>query len=167
MPDTYSIKGALTFPEYLECHKILAAKRRLWIRGVLLVIAAGLLVYGALQSPTIPDPAYILPAIILPLSAFVISPHLFRRRVRRNWDRYPAIRKDMEITVTAEGIDSLDDKGNPSHMAWSNFIRFRESKSLFLLHLSPLLPLCLPKRLVPEEDLPGLRQLLSLSIQGG
>lgn len=37
MPDSYNIKGTLTFEEYLECHKILAAKRRFWIRVIITI----------------------------------------------------------------------------------------------------------------------------------
>jgi hypothetical protein len=59
----------------------------------------------------------------------------------------------------------MDDRGNPSHSAWDSFIRFRESESLFLLYLSPLLPLCLPKRLVANGDLSDLRALLSSAIE--
>ncbi len=66
--------------------------------------------------------------------------------------------------VSAEGLETMDDKGSPSHSAWDSFLRFGESESLFLLYLSPLLPLCLPKRLVPEAERSGLRALLSSAI---
>ncbi len=42
MPDSYNIKGTLTFEEYLECHKILAAKRRFWIRVIITIYGIGM-----------------------------------------------------------------------------------------------------------------------------
>ena len=42
MPDSYNIKGTLTFEEYLECHKILAAKRPFWIRVIITIYGIGM-----------------------------------------------------------------------------------------------------------------------------
>jgi len=161
MADAYNINGTLTFEEYLECHKILAAKRRLWIRGIITIYGIGMLIYGILFAPSKPDITFAVIGAIMIAYGIVISPIQFRYRVKRNWDRYPKIKKEFDMVVSAEGVETKDDKGRPSHSAWDSFLRFRESESLFLLYLSPLLPLCLPKRLVPDEDLPGLRALLS------
>ena len=164
MPDSYNIKGTLTFEEYLECHKILAAKRRFWIRGIITIYGIGMLIYGLFVSASKPDSIFAAIGVIMLAYGIMISPIQFRYRVKRNWDRYPRIKKEFDMAVTAEGVETQDDKGRPSHSAWGSFLRFRESESLFLLYLSPLLPLCLPKRLVPEEDLSGLRALLSSAI---
>ena len=42
MPDSYNVKGTLTFEEYLECHKILAAKRPFWIRVIITIYGIGM-----------------------------------------------------------------------------------------------------------------------------
>ena len=42
MPDSYNIKGTLTFEGYLECHKILAAKRPFWIRVIITIYGIGM-----------------------------------------------------------------------------------------------------------------------------
>jgi hypothetical protein len=164
MADASNIKGTVTFEEYLECHKILAVKRRLWIRGIITIYGAGMLIYGILFAPSKPDITFAIIGAIMIAYGIVISPIQFRYRVKRNWDRYPKIRKEFDMVVSVEGVETMNDKGSPSHSAWDSFLRFRESESLFLLYLSPLLPLCLPKRLVPEEDLSGLRALLSSAI---
>jgi YcxB-like protein len=164
MPNSYNIKGTLTFEEYLECHKILAAKRRFWIRGIITIYGIGMLIYGLFIAPSKPDSIFAAIGVIMLAYGIMISPIQFRYRVKRNWDRYPRIKKEFDMAVSAEGVETQDDKGRPSHSAWGSFLRFRESESLFLLYLSPLLPLCLPKRLVPEEDLSGLRALLSSAI---
>ncbi len=164
MAEAYNIKGTLTFEEYLECHKILAARRRLWLRGIITTYGIGMLTYGLFVAPSKPDFTFTIIGAIMMTYGIVISPLQFRYRVKRNWDRYPKIQKEFDMAVSAEGVETMDDKGRPSHSAWGSFLRFRESESLFLLYLSPLLPLCLPKRLVPEADLSGLRSLLSSAI---
>ena len=164
MPAENNLKGTVTFDEYLECHKILAAKRRMWIRSIITVYGAGMLIYGMAFAPSKPDLTFTIIGTLFVVYGFVISPIQFRYRVKRNWDRYPKMKKEFDITVSPDGVQVVDDKGNPSHSAWDSFLRFGESDSLFLLYLSPLLPLCLPKRLVPQSDLDGLRSLLASSV---
>lgn len=154
----------MTFDEYLECHKILAAKRRIWVRSIIVVYAIGILIYGLFISASSPSLPLIIIGAFFAVYGIFISPIQFRYRVKRNWERYPKMRKDFSITILEDGVQAIDDKGNPSHTAWDNFVRFSESDSLFLLYVSPLLPLCLPKRLIPEDDRGGLRTLLSASV---
>jgi hypothetical protein len=164
MPPQYSITGTVTFDEYLECHKILAAKRRLWVRSIIMIYGVGAIIYGMfiiVPSPSVP---LIIIGALFAMYGVFISPLQFRFRVKRNWDRYPKMKKEFNITILEDGLQAIDDKGNPSHTAWDNFVRFKESEYLFLLYISPLLPLCLPKRLIPEDERDGLRSLLSSSI---
>lgn len=164
MPANYRINGTLAFEEYLEGHKILAAKRRLWIRGIVTIYGAGILFYGMLFAPSKPDWTFASLGAVLVVYGIIISPVQFRYRVKRNWERHPRIRKEFNIRVSSDGVEITDDKGNPSHSNWDSFVRFRESQSLFILYLSPLLPLCLPKRLIPDAELSGLRRLLSTRV---
>lgn len=164
MASQYDIKGTLSFDEYLECHKILSAKRRLWVRGALFVYGAASLSYGIFFAASKLNLVFAIVGATLIAYASVVSSIQFRYRVKRNWDRYPKIKKEFNIVVSVEGVETMDDKGNPSHSAWNSFLRFGESESLFLLYLSPLLPLCLPKRLIPAAELSGLRELLSSAI---
>jgi hypothetical protein len=161
MPDDYTFIGTVTFDEYLECHKILAAKRRFWIRSIVTIYGIGAFVYGLLVATSSPNISLMTIGGFFAMYGIFISPVQFRFRVKRNWDRYPKIKKEFCITISEGGLQALDDKGNPSHTAWDNFVRFSESSSLFLLYISPLSPLCLPKRLIPEERHQGLRSLLT------
>ncbi len=164
MPCQYSINGTVTFDEYLECHKILAAKRRFWVRGIISIYGVGALIYGMFMAGPSPSMPLIIIGAFFAVYGIFISPIQFRFRVKRNWDRYPKMKKEFNITILEDGLQAIDDKGNPSHTAWNNFVRFQESGSLFLLYVSPLLPLCLPKRLIPEDDRDGIRSLFSASV---
>lgn len=161
---TYKINGTVTFEEYLECHKVLAVKRRLWIRGLAIAYGVGLLIYGTLFASQNPSFAFAIFGVLLIAYGVVFSPIQFRYRVKRNWDRYPNIKKEFDMVVSPEGVETTDDRGSPALSAWDCFVRFGESESLFLLYLSPLLPMCLPKRLIPAAELSGLRDLFSSSI---
>ena len=91
MASEYNIKGAVTFEEYLECHKILAAKRRVWIRALVAVYGLWVVIYGSLFAAARPEFIFVIPGLILIVYSLVISPIQFRYRVKRNWDRYPKI----------------------------------------------------------------------------
>ena len=167
MPRKFTFAGKLSFDEYHECHKGLAHKRRLWLRSLITIAGLALIVYGLLFSQTRrPDLVWIIPGVIWILYAAFVSPWQFRIRVRRNWNRYPAAHHDTEITVDAEGLTTSDDKGNPVFAAWDNFIGFKESDSLFLLYLSPLLPKLLPKRMLREGSVDEFRQFLNSVFPG-
>src|SRR6187401_2670909 len=104
MPAEYNLKGTVTFDEYLECHKILAAKRRMWIRSIIIVYGAGMLIYGMAFAPSKPDPAFTIIGALFVVYGFVISPIQFQYRVKCNWDRYPKMKKEFDITVSPDGV---------------------------------------------------------------
>jgi len=161
MPEPYLFKGAVTFEEYLECHKLLAAKRRRWMMVVRVLLGVAIIVWWVVvAAPPFLKALMIFLGVFLVFHGLFLSRLQFRRRVKRNWDRYPAIHRDFEVSLSAEGMESLDDKQNPSHTAWDSLHRYGETESLFLLYLSPLLPLCLPKRLLAPNDIDGVRSLL-------
>jgi hypothetical protein len=164
MSEQYTINGTLNFDEYLECHKILAEKRRLWARSIITLYGIGAILYGTFITESGPSLPIIIIGAIFATYGICISPIQFRFRVKRNWDRYPRMKKEFNITILEDGLQAIDDKGNPSHTAWDNFLRFQESEHLFLLYMSPSLPLCIPKRLIPDGERGGLRSLLSSSI---
>jgi len=162
MPQEHRFHGKLTFEEYLECHRILAAKRRIILRTIVIFGGLFFLIKGVAGDPG--DPTRIGIGIAALVYATIISPLQFRYRVKRLWQRNPSVQKGMDITVVEDGLRITDDKGQPFHKDWTSFHQFREIPSLFLLYLSPLSPLCLPKRLIPAGDLPAARALLSSSI---
>lgn len=162
MPPEYRLTGKLTFDEYHECHRILAARRRLILRAITLLIGTMFFINGAMQDPA--DPIGIGIGIAAFLYVLVLSPLQFRYRVKRLWQRNPSLHKGMDITILQDGLRITDDKGQPFHKDWDGFLKFRESTSLFLLYLSPLSPFCLPKRLIPQEDHAAVRKVISAAL---
>ena len=160
MAAEYTFSGELKFEEYLECHKILASRRRIALRTVLTLSGLGMILSTLLSASQKEDKIILIYGVLFILYALVISPLQFRWRVRRLWSQYPASRKPFQVTLKPDGLQTIDDKDQPIHRDWSNFIYYRESPNCFLLYLSPLSPLILPKRLTPKQDLPAIKELL-------
>lgn len=159
MSAEHRFQGKLTFEEYLQVHRILTAKRRIIVRGLLILGGAIYLILGLAENPT--DPIRMGIGIAAIACALLISPLQFRYRVKRLWQRNPSIQKGMDVTLVEDGLRVVDDKGQPFHKDWSGFHQFRETSAFFLLYLSPIQPLCLPKRLIPQEDIPAVRNMLA------
>ena len=149
----YRFVGTLAFEEYLEGHEIMAARRRLLLRGVFLIYG---IVIIALHRGHI---RFTIAGAALILYATVVSPALFRYRVRKLWNSYPRIHQPMDVRITASGVEMRDDKDQSVHHDWGGFIKVRETEALFLVFFSPLLPLLIPKRLLQSGTTDGLREL--------
>jgi len=159
MSAEYRFHGKLTFEEYLQVHRILTAKRRIIVRGLVILLGAIYIIMGVAGNPA--NTLLMGVGILAIASALLLSPIQFRYRVKRLWQRNPSIQKGMDVTLVEDGLRITDDKGQPFHKDWSGFHQFRETSAFFLLYLSPIQPLCLPKRLIPREDLPAVRSMLA------
>jgi len=142
-------------------HNVLALKRRRWALALRVSYGLFVIVLAAFAPPQFLVPGIILGAVVI-LYAFLVAPLRFRRAVKRNWDQYPAAHRNFDISLVSDGVESLDHKGNPTHLPWEDFHRSGETDAMFLLYLSPKLTLCLPKRLVLEQDLAVVREVLAL-----
>ncbi|MEM6917313.1 MAG: hypothetical protein AAF491_12175, partial [Verrucomicrobiota bacterium] len=80
MAAEYHLKGTLTFEEYLECQKILAAKRRMLLRGIVIVGGAVFLLLGVLGAGEESGSTRVILGAIFLFYGAVLSPILFRFR---------------------------------------------------------------------------------------
>ncbi len=161
MERRFHISGKVTFEEYLECHKVMAAKRRWWIRGFILAYGIGVLVFQQFRWPDAGWNMLSAVGVLAITYAIGISPILFHHRVKRNWHRYPKIREDMEVTFDTEGFTAKDDRDCDIFTSWGKIISWRETPNLFMLYFSPILPLVVPKRLIAGDEIDGFRDLLA------
>lgn len=164
IPDQYQFTGYLTFAEYFESRQAVVSRVSFWTDAVVLLCGAAMLVWGALLPDGTDRVTAVLLGAAMVFCAVVVLPGLVALLARRDWARSPRIKKQFSTTVGREGVTSLDDRGHPSHLDWGNFIRFRESKSLFLLFLAPRFAMCLPKRLLPESEHGDFRMLVASAI---
>ncbi|MDP8052307.1 YcxB family protein [Pasteurella atlantica] len=155
------IKGKATFDEYLEVQKILKGKRMLISQSIIFVCGVALLgialSLGELSGFSI---AFGCIGIVYILYALIFIQIRFRYAIKKHWKNYPKMHKEMNMTILDDGVQSLDDKNNPSHLNWNNFINIKESEHLFLLYLSPSLCIFIPKRLISPQEIEPLRLFL-------
>jgi hypothetical protein len=155
----YSIDGKLRFQEYLEAHKKAALLRRSILPTVVVLGGLFAVVYTLSISLAESDMLSLQLGFGIGLIVYglVLSPLQFRYRVKRNWNRYPAAHKQQKVFFDSSGVTTIDDVGNPAVTKWSKFINLKETKSSFLLFLSPLLWIIVPKRLLGIERVEAFR----------
>lgn len=161
MASEFTFEGEYRFEEYLDCHEILASRRRVWVHAIVFAYGLGLLGYGVFHRGDGMPWVLLSVALILILFPFVISPFLFRYRVKKIWNRYPRVHKPIEVHLSAEGIQSRDDQGNLVHLDWDNYVGWKESPANFLIYLSPLQPQIYPKRLLVGAEIGEFRDFLA------
>ena len=140
-------------------------RRSLAVVGILLlglvVFAMADSFFGRRQSWT--DPMnWILPGILayLAFNVFVWVP----RRVRRSYSQRKDLHHDISMVVTSAGIASRSEQGN-SMKPWSDYLKWKEGKSVFLLYLSDQMFQMVPKRFfAAQEDIDAFRSVVRQSI---
>jgi len=155
---SYTLRGTIIFEEYLECHKALAHKRRLFVKIFLLVYGFGFMSYGILSNDTSLFIASIIILMLCLLYILIVSSFQFKVRVKRLWDNYPVAHNEFEMAIDDEGIKHIIDKVQIGN-GWNDFVGFRETENLFLVYYSPQYPLIIPKRLI-STDIEKIRNLL-------
>jgi len=143
-------------------------RRSLAVLGILLLALAIFVMatsfVGHRQSLTDPT-AWILPGILayLAFTAFVWVP----RKVRRSYSQRKDLQHEITLNVTHTGVEARTDQGY-SVKPWSDYLRWKEGKSVFLLYLSDHLFQIVPKRFfATREDIDAFRSVISQSIGAG
>lgn len=149
------VRGERTFAHYLESHCVGARPRRLVLRSLAVGIGICLTLQPAWASKAVGGLAIAY--------GLIGSDLLFRWRVRRLWEAYPAMQRKgmLEIRVSAAGLESPDDSGTLALTRWDKFLKWRESTGLFLLYFSPNLWIFLPKELLTASEVSTLRKILA------
>ena len=159
----FVIDGKLQFDEYFDTQKMATQSRRSILRTIMVFGGIFLIV------PNLPDtstasgyPSWqLIFGIALLVYGLIVSPLQFRYRVRRNWNRYPAAHMRQRFFFDNTGMTIIDDVGNPAITKWNKFVKWRETESTFMLFLSPLLWVIIPKRLLGIEKVLEFRVFVS------
>ncbi|WP_445145238.1 YcxB family protein [Dyella sp. Tek66A03] len=140
-------------------------RRSLAVIGILLL---GLVVFAMATSflvrrQSLTDPTtWILPGILayLAFTAFVWVP----RKVRRSYSQRKDFQHEISMMVTSAGVAARTEQGN-SVKPWSDYLKWKEGKSVFLLYLSDQLFQIVPKRFfATHEDIDAFRNIIRQSI---
>ena len=143
----------------------LKAWRRRLLRGAYLVLGlvllSSVLLPLALRKPEMlkiwaSPSAFALIGLVLMLGA----PWLSAQRQYRNT---PTAHAPMTIETSDWGIHVQSAHGE-SKIAWSAYVAWGESKSVFVILPQPKIYIPIPKRAFTAEQVPGLRELLRRNI---
>lgn len=83
-----------------------------------------------------------------------------RLRIRQSFRQDNRLQQPFEAVVSQDGIDISSQTGS-SKYEWSAFIRFAESKNLFLVYQAPKVFNVFPKRAFAPGEVESFRSLLS------
>jgi len=144
-----------TFEDYLRAQRYHGRTRMLVVAGIL--GAAAFLVW--LMSGNLLLPGFVA------LYLVALRPLYMHLRLRRQWRQTPSAHRGQRTCILDEtGFHSEDDEGTMTVMHWDKFLKFRSSRHLFSLYLSPNMYLYLPKRFMSSSDQEATEKLLEKSI---
>ena len=160
------LKGRIAVEDLMAAQWIHVRPRRfLAVIGILLL---GLTVFimaasfvGHRQSLTDPT-AWILPGILayLAFTAFVWVP----RKIRRSYSQRKDFQHEISMVVTSTGVESRTEQGY-SVKPWTDFLKWKEGKNVFLLYVSDHLFHVVPKRFfAAHEDIDAFRNIMRQAI---
>ena len=160
------LNGRIAVEDFLAAQWVHVRPRRsLAVVGVtllgLLILAMAASFLGRRQSLTDPM-VWILPGILayLVFIAFVWVP----RKVRRSYSQRKDFQHEISMMVTSAGVEARTEQGY-CVKPWSDYLKWKEGKNVFLLYLSDQLFQIVPKRFfAAREDIDAFRNVIRQSI---
>jgi heme/copper-type cytochrome/quinol oxidase subunit 2 len=138
-----------------------SGRRRWWPRvvAIALVVLGFLTVLTLLLANAAHAPGGNLVDALLPLSpwlvvflsVWVFFFRLLRRQTRHNWEGQPNLHLENRMDIAPEGV-SVANPVFSSAYRWEAFQRVQETPNLFILFLSTLTFVLIPKRALPDAQ---------------
>ncbi len=159
---TMYLEYRLTFNDYLEANQAHVKSQRfsyffLWVGSIFLMVRG----FDCILSGNIWIFFFF---VILGIFANPSFNPLQRYYLARTWESQPSIRKPITIEITKEGI-TLYSPYFKSNLKWKIYIRFIETKNLFMIYQSNRFFNLFPKRAFSsDEQVNEFRDLLRTMI---
>jgi hypothetical protein len=91
-----------------------------------------------------------------------IAAHNHRTRLPRHWEARPDLHRHQTADISADGIQ-LSDTQSRREYQWQAFVKYEETRTLFLLFMAESQALMIPKRAFETaEQLDAMRNLMKL-----
>src|ERR1700754_1842440 len=160
------LKGRIAVEDMMAAQWVhMRPKRSLAVVGILLLGVAVLAMADSFlgRHPSLTSPMnWILPGALgyMAFSVFILIP----RNVRRSYSQRKDLHHEISMVITNAGIESHTERGN-SMKPWSDYLKWKEGKSVFLLYLSDQMFQMVPKRFfAAHEDIDVFRGMVRQSI---
>ena len=162
------IQGVLDWKDYLHALR-LHMQPRPWLKitGYILltffIIAFAYIIFGFFNNksnlPTIFGISFFFLYLLAWYSIYV--PY----KAKKVYKQQKSLQIPFEVVVTKEGLNCSNEIGKSS-IPWSNFLKWKENKNLFLIYHSDVIFQMLPKRLFKDlDELNSFRLVLSSNIK--
>lgn len=104
------------------------------------------------------------PWFVIFLMIWVFVFRLLRRQTRQNWEGQPNLHMESRIDISPDGVTTMTPVSSAVYR-WEAFQRVQETPNLFILFLSTLTFVLVPKRALPDgEAVDSLRGMLRTMI---
>jgi len=148
-----TVHAQLDEADYVAAQRLCRRRTAWWpIAGLLVTIALAWVAFRAYRSHNTFAVYLSLGALIGGLvgglgTRYILGPWQARRIFRQQ----KAMHRAFELSWDSDGIHLKDGNGEYRH-SWRDFMRWREDERLFVLNLSDVMFLMVPKRAFPEEQ---------------
>jgi hypothetical protein len=117
-------------------------------------------------QPRTPWILNVLPWFTMFIAVWIYIFRYLRTMLPRLWDAQPHLRLPNTVTAHDDGL-RVEDANATHDYRWPAFVKFRESDRLFLLYVSQVSFIMIPKRAMPEPgNVEAFRQLLERNVAG-
>jgi hypothetical protein len=169
--DVMKISYELRQEDFLEAMIAHRNRKKLvkWARRILIAMG-GVLMAAVLLSllikPSTEGLIADMPFFLVVGFWIVILWALPRWSARKQFSGQPSVQGPRVLSIEKTGMHWIWNGGS-ADAEWRNFVRSVESENLILLYTSPACFNILPKRVLTEEELSGLRQMIEQNISIG
>ena len=151
---TFDLEFDYTFEDYLEASRLSSRRRRLatvswYFLAIMFILAA---IFTAVEA-VLHDPisVSIEEMLIAAVFLFLTSPLFLRIIVRVRWKMQPQLQSRVHYQITPDAVRAATNTSK-GETTWEGFVRFIETKNVFLLYPNKLIFHIIPKRAFASPD---------------
>ncbi len=137
--------------------------KMMFVAGLLIIVA---ILANLILNPGTAQLARVIPMLLLALFLVSLTTVLIPFSVRRAYSKDKRLHGEFSAEISESGI-GISSPDSQTQMNWKGFIRFFETKNLFVLYHSAQLFNTFPKRAFAPEQLEEVRSLLQQKVPAG
>ena len=161
---TVDVRGTLTEGDVMAAQWLHIKPRPIFaVIGVSLLAVTAWALWYALSRPKVLGAAWLMVGGILLIAAGAM---LLRYKALRNYRQRKAMQRDIRFATTDTGLAGVSETGLGGTVPWTDFLKWKEDRGLFLLYVSDDSFLILPKRYFRSAvDISAFREILSVMVK--
>ena len=157
------LKGTITSEDYVAAQWLHVRPRGTYaVVGIALLVAAAWAIWYSFSVPSLRGNGWLL---VGSLGLIVASGGWIRYKAIRVYRQHKALQRPIHLESTAVGLYGENETGH-STTPWTDYLRWKEGKTLFLLYVSDQMFHIIPKRFFnSESDITEFRNVLAANVR--